>query len=115
MKHHGAGLLRLVRDEDWVRAFASDWRSVELEEAERAMLDYVEALTASPPRPRREQLHAMRAAGLSDREIFEVNQVAGFFCWVNRTVEGLGVELEDYWPASERHGPSERVESPEAE
>ena len=37
----------------------------------------------------------MRAAGFSDQAIFEANQIAGFFAWVNRTVDGLGVELED--------------------
>ena len=104
MKHHGAGLLRIVRDEDWVEAFCADWRSVEHDEADRTMLEYVEALTQAPPRPRLEHVEAMRAAGFSDREIFEANQIAGFFAWVNRTVDGLGVELEDYWDEA---GPEE--------
>lgn len=33
----------------------------------------------------------MRDAGLSDREILEVNQVAAYFAYVNRSVPGLGV------------------------
>ena len=40
-----------MRDREWVEAFKQDWRSVELDDAETAMLTYVEALTVSPPRP----------------------------------------------------------------
>ncbi len=95
--HHGAGLLRQVRDEGWVERFKTDWRSVELEAADAAMLDYVEALTASPPRPTLAQVESLHEAGFKDQAIFEINQIAGFFAWVNRTVQGLGVELEDFW------------------
>ncbi len=33
----------------------------------------------------------MRAEGLSDGEILEVNQVVAYFAYANRTVLGLGV------------------------
>jgi uncharacterized protein YciW len=33
----------------------------------------------------------MRAAGLTDGEILEVNQVVAYFAYANRTVSGLGV------------------------
>ena len=87
-------MLRQVRDREWVEAFKADWRSVEMDAADRAMLAYVEALSATPPQPRLAQVERMRELGLSDQAIFEVNQIAGFFAWINRTVEGLGVELE---------------------
>ena len=95
MRHHGAGLLRQVRDREWTEGFKRDWRSVELDEADRAMLEYVDALTQAPPRPQLAQVERMRETGFSDQAIFEANQIAGFFAWVNRTVDGLGVELED--------------------
>lgn len=34
---------------------------------------------------------ALRDAGLNDGEILEINQVASYFAYVNRTVLGLGV------------------------
>lgn len=61
------------------------------------MLSYVEALTVAPPRPEAAHVDRLRAVGFEDRAIFEINQIAGFFAWVNRTVQGLGVELEDFW------------------
>ena len=90
MKHHGAGLLRHVGDADWVERFTRDFRSVALEADERAMLEYVAALTESPPRATRESIEELRELGFSDEAILEINQVAGFFCWINRTIEGLG-------------------------
>lgn len=87
-------MLRQVRDREWVEAFKRDWRSVELDESETAMLEYVESLTATPPGPQLAQVERMRELGFTDQAIFETNQIAGFFAWVNRTVEGLGVELE---------------------
>lgn len=39
-------------------------------------------------------LQAMRDAGLDDAEILDANQVTAYFAYVNRLVDGLGVELE---------------------
>ena len=39
-------------------------------------------------------LATLRAAGLDDGEILEVNQVTSYFAYVNRTVLGLGVTAE---------------------
>ncbi len=36
----------------------------------------------------------MRVAGLNDGEILELNQVAAYFAYANRTVTGLGVSTE---------------------
>ena len=45
----------------------------------------------------KEDVGALREAGFDDESILEVNQITGFFAWCNRTVDGLGVELEDGW------------------
>ena len=45
---------------------------------------------------------ALRRAGCSDRDVVDVNQVASYFNYVNRVVDGLGVELEADWPESAR-------------
>jgi hypothetical protein len=33
-----------------------------------------------------------------DRDIVDANQVVAYFSYVNRVADGLGVELESYWP-----------------
>ena len=87
---------------DWVESFKRDYRSAPLEPADRAMLEYVDKLTRAPASMVEEDVAALRAAGFDDRAILDVNQITGFFAWCNRTVDGLGVELESYWPV----GPS---------
>lgn len=64
---------------------------------ERSMLAYAMALTVDPSGMSRDSLEAMRAAGLDDQAILEANQVVAYFAYVNRVVDGLGVELEAYW------------------
>ena len=39
----------------------------------------------------------MRDCGFGDKAILEINQITGFFAWCNRTVDGLGVEMEAFW------------------
>jgi len=41
-----------------------------------------------------ESIETLRAAGASDGEILEVNQVTGYFAYANRVVLGLGVTLD---------------------
>ena len=40
---------------------------------------------------------ALREAGFSDTAILDINQVTGYYAYVNRLADGLGVELEEFW------------------
>jgi alkylhydroperoxidase family enzyme len=42
-------------------------------------------------------LQPMRDAGLDDRAILDANMVCGYFAFVNRVADGLGVPLEADW------------------
>jgi uncharacterized protein YciW len=42
-------------------------------------------------------LAPLRASGLGDRDIVDLNQVVAYFNYVNRVADGLGVELEARW------------------
>jgi uncharacterized protein YciW len=61
---------------------------------ELALLGYVRALTLAPAALTVESIETLRAAGASDGEILEVNQVTGYFAYANRVVLGLGVTLD---------------------
>jgi len=74
-----------------------DYRSAELNPADRAMLDYVARLTLTPSKIVEEDVIRLHEVGFGDKAILEINQITGFFAWCNRTVDGLGVELEDFW------------------
>ena len=100
--HHGAGLLRLTRDEELVAGLKEDYRAMGLEPADRAMLDYAAKLTREPWAMRRSDVEALTAAGFSDAAILDINQVTGYYAFVNRLADGLGVELEEWKTASDR-------------
>ncbi len=91
--HHAAALKAYWKDEERVRRVAEDYRSVELSARERAMLDYAVLLTREPAAVEEELVIALREAGLSDEEILNVNLITGYFNFVNRLAEGLGVEF----------------------
>lgn len=62
-----------------------------------AILAYAEKLTRTPGAMHRSDVEALKAAGLSEVEILDVNQITGYFAYVNRLADGLGVPLEGYW------------------
>ena len=61
------------------------------------MLGYAIKLTRTPAEMIEADVVALRDAGFSDRAILDINQIAGYFAYVNRLADGLGVELEDRW------------------
>jgi len=94
--HHGAGLLRLTNDKALVDALKTDWRVANLTAADRQMLAYTEKLTLTPWEMVETDVIALREAGFSDAAILDINQVTGYYAFVNRLADGLGVELEAY-------------------
>lgn len=59
--------------------------------AELALMRYGEKLTLAPGTMEEGDVMALRAAGLDDGQILEANQIVGYFNYVNRLLNGLGV------------------------
>lgn len=59
--------------------------------AELALMRYGEKLTLSPGKMQEGDVAALRAEGLDDGQILEANQIVGYFNYVNRLLNGLGV------------------------
>jgi len=92
--HHFEGLRRLLADDGRASAIRASLDADVLDAfdpRERAMLGYARQLTLEPSSLVEGDLVPMRAAGLDDGEILEVNQVTAYFAYANRTVLGLGV------------------------
>jgi uncharacterized peroxidase-related enzyme len=87
----------LTGDDVLVEALKGDWRQASLSEADRAMLAYVDKLTLRPWEMIKEDVITLRAAGFSDAAILDINQVTGYYAYVNRLADGLGVDLEPFW------------------
>lgn len=62
---------------------------------EATLFDYAQKLTIAPATVRRADVDAMKAAGFDDGEILEANQIVCYFNYVNRSLNGLGVTLEN--------------------
>jgi len=61
------------------------------------MLDYALELTEDPASLCADDVGRLRDAGFDDRSILDINLVTGYYAFVNRLADGLGVPLEDLW------------------
>lgn len=89
-------MLRLTNDKPLVDALKTNWRNATLAAADRQMLIYAEKLTLTPWEMIEADVIALREVGFSDGAILDINQVTGYYAFVNRLADGLGVELEAY-------------------
>ena len=96
-KHHCTNMHRLLKDDKRFAAIETALRGQAPEAAfsgkELALMRYTEKLTISPGKVEATDVEAARSAGATDGEILEVNQVCAYFCYSNRTINGLGVTL----------------------
>ena len=97
VQHHTAGLARHVQDQDFAeklgRASIGDGPTDILTERERAFCSYARKLTEAPHTMEPEDVEKLRAIGLDDAGILDLNQIVAYFAYANRTVNGLGVEV----------------------
>ena len=61
------------------------------------MLDYSIKLTLEPTKMVEEDVTRLREAGFEDRTILDINLITGYYAFVNRLADGLGVGLENFW------------------
>jgi len=95
VRHHAEALRAYWKDEERVRQAARDYRQLDLSERIRAMLAYASDLTRAPAAVDEAAVERLRAAGLSDRAILDINLVTSYFNFVNRIAEGLGVDVSE--------------------
>ena len=81
---HGAAVRQLSGDPALGELMAMNFRAARLSKRERAMLDFAVKLTAEPWRVEEGDRVALRRAGFSERDIWDIAAVAGFFNMSNR-------------------------------
>ncbi len=87
----------MTKDDALVQQLIDDYRQAGISDRDRAMLDYVVKLTLEPWNVQQADVERLRQAGFTDREILDINQITGYYAYVNRLADGLGVELEPFW------------------
>src|SRR6202035_5052274 len=96
---HGAGVRALSGDPVLGELMAMNFRAARLSARERAMLDFAVKLTAEPWGVEEADREALRKAGFSARDIWDIAAVAGFFNMSNRVASAT-----DMRPNSVYHG-----------
>ena len=96
---HGAAVRALSGDPALGELMAMNYRAARLSPRERAMLDFAVKLSAEPWRVEDEDRAALRHAGFTDRDIWDIAAVAGFFNMSNRIASAT-----DMRPNSVYHG-----------
>ena len=98
VEHHFAGMARLLEDatrsQQIREALAKRRWDTQFDTRECAALNYVTLLTQHPADVKEGEVQALRDAGWDDGEILEINQVAAYFAYANRTVLGLGIDVQ---------------------
>ena len=96
---HGAAVRQLSGDPPLGELMIMNYRAARLSGRERAMLDFAVKLTGEPWLMEEEDRARLRRAGFSDRDIWDIASVAGFFNMKNRVASAT-----DMRPNSVYHG-----------
>jgi uncharacterized peroxidase-related enzyme len=96
---HGAAVRQLSEDPPLGELLVMNYRAARLSKRERAMLDFAVKLTAEPWLIEEEDRTRLRRAGFSERDIWDIAAVAGFFNMTNRVASAT-----DMRPNSAYHG-----------
>lgn len=94
MLAHSEDLRSEGMDAAMVEGVQRGWRKAGLAARETALATFAEQLTRAPGAMRAADLDPLRAQGLDDRAIHDAVQVVGYFNYINRVADGLGLELE---------------------
>lgn len=100
MESHEKDLRSAVDSDGQRQAVQQDYRSAGLSLKEVALLDFAVKLTQSPSGVSQCDLGTLRGHGYSDEQLVDAVQCIGYFNFINRVLDGLGVDPE----ASMRYG-----------
>lgn len=73
-----------------------DWRTAPITSQDLALCHFAAKLTHNLPAMSPDDLEDLRDHGLDDTAIHDAVQVIGYFNYINRVAESLGVEPEDF-------------------
>ncbi len=80
-----------------------DYRRAELSPADRTLCDYAVKLTLAPGAMTERDVDDLRAHGFVVAAITVAVQVIGYFNYINRVADGLGVDDEPWMKPSKAH------------
>lgn len=98
LANHWANARHLIGDEHRAerieKALHTDTPETVFDGGQLELLRYTRKLTLSPGQMVKGDVDRLGQAGISDGEILEANQIIGYFNYVNRLLNGLGVSTD---------------------
>lgn len=95
MQHHGEALNHFWKDDKKMNLLYQDYNQLKLKPLDKALCDYAHSLTVTTGRlDEGKYVEPLRKAGLEDRGVLDAAMVISYFNFVNRMVNGLGIDIE---------------------
>ena len=95
---HGSAVRGLSGDPILGEQIVMNYRAADLDKRQRAMLDFAVKLTVEPWTVEESDREGLRKVGFSDRDIWDIAAIAGFFNMTNRIASAI-----DMRPNSQYH------------
>jgi uncharacterized peroxidase-related enzyme len=99
---HGAALRQLSGDPALGELMVMNYRAARLPKRQRAMLDFAVKLTSQPWTVEDGDRERLRRAGFSDRDIWDISAIAGFFNMSNRVASATDMRPNSVYHAMAR-------------
>jgi uncharacterized peroxidase-related enzyme len=87
---HGAIARIRARNPRIADQVAADWRKAELDDRQRAIVEFAVRLAVEPSTVTPAHLDVLRAHGLTDEDVWDVGSISAFFAMSNRLVHLAG-------------------------
>ena len=99
---HGAAVRQLSGDPKLGEMLVMNWRVADLDGRQTAMLTFAEKMTKASAEITEDDRNALRVIGFSDRDIWDIASVTGFFNMTNRMASATDMRPNDDYHAQAR-------------
>jgi uncharacterized peroxidase-related enzyme len=99
---HGAAVRQLSGDPALGEMLVMNYRVAPLDARQRAMLDFAEKITKASATIEEADRETLRGVGFSDRDIWDIANVAAFFNMTNRVASATGMRPNPEYHAQHR-------------
>jgi uncharacterized peroxidase-related enzyme len=99
---HGAAVRALSGDPALGELMVMNYRAARLSKRQRAMLDFAAKLTAEPWAIEEDDREGLRKAGFTERDIWDIAAVAGFFNMSNRVASATDMRPNSVYHSQAR-------------
>lgn len=99
---HGAAVRAMSGDPQLGEMLVMNWRTAQLDARQTAMLTFAEKMTTESAKIVEDDRAALRNAGFTDRDIWDIAGVTGFFNMTNRVASATDMRPNDAYHAQNR-------------